>query len=248
MKVTIELTRPTWLRRPRSLKSLAFAMAMLLTLSVPAGVYAADRFTDVPYDSIFHGFINSIAGAGITAGCGGTNYCPSANVTREQMAAFLSRGLGRVAQSTTRLRTTISAADSKQNLASVTITVPGTSGTQFVLVRGSANLYGTDLACPCNVGYGVTETSGGAGPQPQYDQLAVAGYNQKTFAASYVFAAASGTHTYYFTLGTSSGVMMTIDNANVTAITLPFGSIGTSILGASTLSTEGEAPGGLNAP
>ena len=37
--------------------------------------------------------INQIAAAGITLGCGGTNYCPNEPVTRGQMAAFLVRGL-----------------------------------------------------------------------------------------------------------------------------------------------------------
>ena len=33
-----------------------------------------------------------MAAAGITGGCAVNRYCPSANVTREQMAAFLYRG------------------------------------------------------------------------------------------------------------------------------------------------------------
>jgi uncharacterized delta-60 repeat protein len=36
-------------------------------------------------------YINAIYGAGITTGCGGGNYCPSQNVTRDQMAAFIIR-------------------------------------------------------------------------------------------------------------------------------------------------------------
>jgi glucose/arabinose dehydrogenase len=35
--------------------------------------------------------INALRASGITAGCGGTNYCPSGIVTRGQMAAFLYR-------------------------------------------------------------------------------------------------------------------------------------------------------------
>jgi uncharacterized repeat protein (TIGR02059 family) len=38
--------------------------------------------------------INRIAAAGITTGCGPGRYCPSANVTRGQMAAFLHRAFG----------------------------------------------------------------------------------------------------------------------------------------------------------
>lgn len=35
--------------------------------------------------------INALRASGITAGCGGTNYCPNGIVTRGQMAAFLYR-------------------------------------------------------------------------------------------------------------------------------------------------------------
>ena len=38
--------------------------------------------------------INRLAQAGITGGCGTRRYCPTASVTREQMAAFLRRALG----------------------------------------------------------------------------------------------------------------------------------------------------------
>jgi parallel beta-helix repeat protein len=52
------------------------------------------RFTDVPPANIFYAFIDEMASRGITLGCGGSNYCPSAPVTREQMAAFIIRALG----------------------------------------------------------------------------------------------------------------------------------------------------------
>ena len=49
------------------------------------------EFADVPPSSIFHDDILAIATAGITGGCGGGNYCPTALVRRDQMAAFLLR-------------------------------------------------------------------------------------------------------------------------------------------------------------
>lgn len=75
-------------------------LALLLTLfiGVPV-VLATDRFADVPTAHDHHNDINKIAGAGITTGCGGANYCPDVTVTRGQMASFLSRGLGRTAHS-----------------------------------------------------------------------------------------------------------------------------------------------------
>ena len=37
----------------------------------------------------FHDYVNTVARNGVTAGCGGGNYCGTASVTRAQMAVFL---------------------------------------------------------------------------------------------------------------------------------------------------------------
>jgi hypothetical protein len=58
---------------------------------------ASQRFTDVPPANVFYNFIDRLAVLGITVGCNPpTNdmYCPGSAVTREQMSAFLLRGLG----------------------------------------------------------------------------------------------------------------------------------------------------------
>jgi len=39
-----------------------------------------------------HAHIQALAAAGITAGCGGNNFCPDSPVTRAEMAVFLLRG------------------------------------------------------------------------------------------------------------------------------------------------------------
>lgn len=46
-------------------------------------------FLDVPPADPFHDYVIKIARNGITAGCGGGNYCRDASVTRAQMAVFL---------------------------------------------------------------------------------------------------------------------------------------------------------------
>jgi DNA-binding beta-propeller fold protein YncE len=46
-------------------------------------------FADVPCPSLFADWIEELAAEGITAGCGGGNYCPSSFITRAQMAVFL---------------------------------------------------------------------------------------------------------------------------------------------------------------
>ena len=50
-------------------------------------------FADVPVSSPFCRWIEELARRGVVAGCGGGNYCPTAPVTREQMAVFVLRTL-----------------------------------------------------------------------------------------------------------------------------------------------------------
>src|SRR6185369_9929609 len=46
-------------------------------------------FTDVPASSPFCKFIEELSRRGVVNGCGGGNYCPTAAVTRAQMAVFV---------------------------------------------------------------------------------------------------------------------------------------------------------------
>ena len=62
-----------------------------LQVSPPPGTAT---FGDVPTTHLFYQYIEALASAGITAGCGGGNYCPDAPLTRGQMAVFLSKALG----------------------------------------------------------------------------------------------------------------------------------------------------------
>ena len=55
---------------------------------------ATPTFGDVPPGDAAYPFIEALAASGITAGCAGGNYCPDANLTRRQMAVFLSKALG----------------------------------------------------------------------------------------------------------------------------------------------------------
>ena len=47
------------------------------------------RFSDVPFNDLFDLLISKLVAGGITAGCGGGNYCETASVTRQQMAVFV---------------------------------------------------------------------------------------------------------------------------------------------------------------
>ena len=52
-------------------------------------LHIGGSFTDVPTNSPFYRFIETALHHGITGGCGGTNFCPTATISREQMTVFV---------------------------------------------------------------------------------------------------------------------------------------------------------------
>ena len=63
---------------------------------IPDGAdeFPLGQFTDVPPATHWaFNFIERLARAGVTSGCGNGNYCPDDPVTRAQMAVFLERGM-----------------------------------------------------------------------------------------------------------------------------------------------------------
>ncbi|HEY7368268.1 MAG TPA: S-layer homology domain-containing protein [Thermoanaerobaculia bacterium] len=51
-------------------------------------------FADVPVGHPYLRFVEALVASGITAGCGGGNYCVNAPITRGEMAVFLAAALG----------------------------------------------------------------------------------------------------------------------------------------------------------
>jgi hypothetical protein len=71
-------------------------MAVLLLKGMYGAAYTPPDatgtiFNDIPADHMFAKWIEQLAAEGITGGCGNSNYCPDAPVTREQLAVFLLR-------------------------------------------------------------------------------------------------------------------------------------------------------------
>lgn len=69
-------------------------MATFLARALDLAPVEEDHFSDVAVDSVHRRAINAVAQAGITAGFDDGRFGPAEAVTREQMAAFLARGLG----------------------------------------------------------------------------------------------------------------------------------------------------------
>jgi hypothetical protein len=59
----------------------------------PPPCVAGVPFADVTCSTFYDAWIEQFAADGITAGCGGGNYCPNENVTRAQMAVFIEAAM-----------------------------------------------------------------------------------------------------------------------------------------------------------
>lgn len=239
LRQSADARRPLWRPRLGSTRRRTVAsllLVLLLTLSATAGVYAIDRFSDVPTAHFAHDDINAIADAGITAGCGGTNYCPESAVTRGQMAAFLHRSLGRAGR--THVQTATLGSTANVAVASVSVTVPGAAGSTvptngFVLVHAVGTPDVTSVSgCPCSVRMRVSDPAGGSSFY-MAENLASSGYygnlsNTYLFAVSAVPGTIRQFNVDAFFRTDNFGSVNAVLWVDATALWVPFGSTGTS--------------------
>ena len=82
--------------RPTAVSREQMAVFVLRTMDPASSPPACGTpmFDDVPASSPFCRWIEELARRGVVTGCGGGNYCPTAPVTREQMAVFISATFG----------------------------------------------------------------------------------------------------------------------------------------------------------
>ena len=227
----------------RSGRRVRWVIPLVMLLAVPPAVLAAHNFTDVPNSHPFHTEISNLVGSGVTIGCGGGNYCPDDETQRDEMAAFLNRGLGRA---TAAAGSTSWALAATNYVASASITsggAAGSAGVGFVLVTGSVTAYTeTALTCPCEVAVWVDR--GGTNPvqasPTMYFNIAdtaqptPTGAQTGSASVSWVFQVPSSSRET-FNLGvdivtTTTGVPVgTVDGA-LTLAYFPFGGTGSSTL------------------
>jgi hypothetical protein len=216
----------------RRLTLIGFIAAIVL--AVPMTVLASHQFSDVPNSSFYHNDISALAGAGVTTGCGGGKYCPANAVTREQMATFLHRGLGRAAMSTTSVDTSIVRTDGFVTVSAVSIDVGGVGGNQFVDVRGEVTAAGTLTGCGdfCYVNARLRDADTGTLSSTAFYRFSEEGIgDQDVVGKSWVFTAAPGTHTYQLQVAVfQTDDPLTVVFPTVIATTHAFGSTGTSTL------------------
>lgn len=238
--------RSWWARatgRPRLAKRLTRVGLVALMLALPVIVSASHQFTDVPTSHTFHTPISRLYGARLTTGCTSTRFCPGANVTRGQMAAFLNRGLGRGAVDVggTGLADDWATFDNGV-VAAVDLQHGGApGGTGHVLVTASASAYTTAAGtCPCELSLMLVNSDTGEESAGSYqvitdvptplDSESMVWY-EGTGSVSYLFTVPSGvTHTYLLAGDISTTTPPTGDVAgvewNLTAVYVPFGANG----------------------
>jgi len=197
-------------RRPRG-RAVVLMLVGLLALAPVSLVLATHIFPDVPDGTTHAAAIERIAKAGITAGCGGTaNYCPSDPVTRDQMATFLNRSLGRVAVGEQYTHNTVSVgagvdSSNAYNIGEVTITVPGATNSftpnQFVKIDVVAEVYDsltTGKGCECSFVLFLAESTSSDLYDFAYDTFRATASGARSWGLSgtSVFPASPGTKTY----------------------------------------------------
>jgi hypothetical protein len=78
----------------RRTRRIALVIAAATLVAIPAAAFAGSVFNDVDDSNIFIGDISWLKDTGVTKGCNpplNTDFCPTDDVTRQEMAAFLHR-------------------------------------------------------------------------------------------------------------------------------------------------------------
>ncbi|HXW69286.1 MAG TPA: S-layer homology domain-containing protein, partial [Dissulfurispiraceae bacterium] len=73
--------------------SATLILGFLIFASAPSNLQASITFSDVSSSYWAYPYIEAIAAAGISNGCGNGEYCPAEEVDREEVAAFIIRAL-----------------------------------------------------------------------------------------------------------------------------------------------------------
>lgn len=222
--IQVTVTPPRWLRT-RTRRKVA-AIALTVGLLIPGLALASHNFTDVPDSSTFHTNIARVYGARITAGCTATTYCPTENVSREQMAAFLARSSGRVAADEF---DAVAVTTTQTTVGSVTIKagdVPG--GYANILLHVDVSAYG--YSAPSAAQLRVRLSHDGSTVDDSWIQVGAigpAGYAFSSTSIGAVVTVPTGVNqTFAVQLFKEAGTTTTSGLGSITATYIPFSGLG----------------------
>jgi hypothetical protein len=214
-------TGPLRRRRRRVLGGL-----VVLALAIPGVALANHTFGDVPTSSTFHANVTNIYRAGITTGCDPGLYCPADPVRRDQMAAFLNRGLGRASHGDA---SGVQFVDGYVTAAQVDLTTPGAG---FVLVTAQGMAYPASAGCPCKIRMALLGPLGSGGSY--YLETPVLTGSVGHVGNTWVFEVDSkGTHTFKAMVQRTAGSAFIRTDTVITALWAPFDGAGNGYIGGS---------------
>jgi hypothetical protein len=133
---------------------MAAVVAQALNVQPPACVPGQEMFDDVPASNPFCPWIEELARRGITGGCAPNLYCPSASVTRAQMAPFILKATSPAFGRDTAIVVTIPSDLSSVQLTEVTVT-PTATGSVLARARGFCNFFDATSGVYYNVNIGI---------------------------------------------------------------------------------------------
>lgn len=234
--------------RRGAVKMMLVGMVLTLAVAVPASVWANHQFNDVPSNHPFHAQISAVADAGITTGFPDGGFHPGDPITRQAMAAFLERGLGRVGMSSTAGDLPL-APSTNDVLTAVSIDAGATGGgAGFVILIGTAWFKSTAPAeCPCSITLGIVDLQSGTSlASTEFDVGGTANEGGTVLGTGTVqtVARVTGDSTRQFGLRAflhdSTGSMSA--SGSLSALYVPFGPDGDDTLayGSCSAPTEGE--------
>ncbi len=222
-------TRPRLLGRPRVLVGL-----VVFALAIPGVALASHTFGDVPTTSTFHTNIANLYRAGITTGCEPGLYCPAEPVRRDQMAAFLNRGLGRANHGDA---AGVQFVDGFVTAAQVDLVTPGAG---FVLVTAQGMAYPASAGCPCKVRLDLLGPLGSGGSY--YLETPVLAGSVGHIGNTWLFEVDSkGPHTFKAMVRRTAGSAFIRTDTVITALWVPFDGAGNGYDGGS-LAPAKQAP------
>jgi S-layer homology domain len=213
------------------------ALAVVAFVAAASGAaYSSHVFPDVSTGSPFHTQVANIAAAGIATGFPDGTYRPTDPVNRQQMAAFINRGGGRVAFNSNPTLTPAPVIDEGVGVAGVSITA-GATGAEanggFVLVTGSLTAQATASSCPCTVFAQIEDATNAIVSVQMLGQISSedAGFNtsRTTLSVNHVFridpdqTIALGLQGGFSAPVTANGVQFT---GQISAVYVPFGHVG----------------------
>ena len=224
--------------RRGAVKLALLSVVLMLAIAVPVSVWASHHFNDVPNNHPFHSEISAIADAGITKGYTDGGYHPRDPITRQAMAAFLERGLGRVGiNSTGPSGVQLAPSFGMTNLTHVMIETgaTGAGSNGFVHLVGTAQFTSTaPSACPCRIDFVIVDESGFYVGSSAFDMSGAANPDGQAVASATVqgVVPVQGDSTRRFVLRAIlySSTQAITARGTLSAVYLPFGPDGDDTL------------------